>query len=213
MSTALAQPAQAPALAELAATLADRWQRASERATVANVIVTAHDDLGNYTVTSASHPGVAYLSDGVGCTCQAAQMGDVVCLHRAAVRDYQAQQTRCTVCGGSGWEHVSIWDWKTGRAMDLYSIRCRCQDTEPEPPAPALVMVPALDRELADAMADLDRNHAQLDRLNEKMDRQGWLNDRDFRALSYEGDRNADIHDRIRRIKAQMSAQNVQVAA
>src|SRR5690349_5038823 len=133
MSTVLAQPAQGPAGFAIAEPqeLTARWQRAGEWAKLANVIVTAIDQVGTYQVTSASHPGVAYATDGLNCTCQAAQFGDAVCLHRAAVRDYQAAQVQCTVCGGCGWEHVSIWDWRAGQAMNLYSIRCSCQ-TDPE---------------------------------------------------------------------------------
>ncbi len=153
MSIAFVRSAQVPAPSAAngpeVRDLSDRWQRASERAKLANVIVTPIDSVGTYQVTSASYPGVAYATDGLNCTCQAAQFGDEVCLHRAAVRDYQAAQKSCTVCGGCGWEYVSIWDWRTGSAVDLYSIRCACQETpEPRSPAPAAAQ---LERELADA--------------------------------------------------------------
>jgi hypothetical protein len=147
--------------------LSARWQRASERAKLPNVIVTPIDSVGTYHVTSASHPGVAYATDGLNCTCQAAQFGDEICLHRAAVRDYQAAQIHCIVCGGGGWEHVSIWDWRAGQAVDLYSIRCSCGCQEPEPPAPAAAQV---QRELADATAALATIDALLRPFNENLE-------------------------------------------
>jgi hypothetical protein len=190
--------------------LGARWQAASERAKLANVVVTPIDSVGTYQVTSASHPGVADATDGLNCTCQAAQFGEEVCLHRAAVRDYHAARVRCSICGGCGWEHVSIWDWHTGQAMDLYSIRCSCQtDPEPEPRAPA---AGTLERGLADAYDELDRNHAVLHRYQSELDRTGRLKDRDWQAFDRAGDANKAIHDRIRTLKAQLSAQNVECA-
>ena len=40
---------------------------------------------GEWIVSSASRPGIAYRTDGVSCDCEAAMLGgDPVCLHRAA---------------------------------------------------------------------------------------------------------------------------------
>lgn len=69
---------------------AERWQRARERAKAANVQLAYYAASDTWFVTSASHPGVVYESDGHGCTCLAYANGDPVCLHRAAVRDHLA---------------------------------------------------------------------------------------------------------------------------
>lgn len=65
----------------------DRWRRALERARSAQVKVFRLDS-NRFAVTSAHDPGRAYevTRRPEGCTCPAAQAGDPVCLHRAAVR-------------------------------------------------------------------------------------------------------------------------------
>jgi hypothetical protein len=68
---------------------AERWKRASERARLAGVQVRQLAGSGQWIVTSASDPNVAYETDGVTCNCAAALLGgDSVCLHRAALRDH-----------------------------------------------------------------------------------------------------------------------------
>ncbi len=107
----------------------ERWARASERAQLANVLVTAIDDLGTYRVTSATYPGVSYESDGTFCTCTAAGHGDPVCLHRAAVRDYLAAQKPCVWCFDTGIYASASTNWD--------GVPCSCQHTpEPDPQAP-----------------------------------------------------------------------------
>lgn len=65
---------------------AARWQRAIERARRSNVRVMQLAGSGQWIVTSATNPSVAYETDGQNCTCIAAQLyGDPVCLHRAAL--------------------------------------------------------------------------------------------------------------------------------
>lgn len=146
--------------------LAIRWERAGQRARIADVHVSAIDSLGTYRVTSASHLGVTYESDGVHCTCQAAANGDPVCLHRAAVRDHiNVQKPYCAVCNGTGVEHISIWDWKVGCAATVSQIPCQCAqltDLEPDPPAPSVAPFACDQRELADAIAALSRIDALL---------------------------------------------------
>jgi hypothetical protein len=71
--------------------LAERWQRASERARLAGVQVRQLAGSGQWIATSASDPTVAYETDGVICNCAAALLGgEPVCLHRAALRDHLA---------------------------------------------------------------------------------------------------------------------------
>jgi hypothetical protein len=62
----------------------ERWQRALQRAMLAGAQVRQLQGSGQWIVTSASDPGAAYETDGVGCTCPAALLeGKPVCLHRA----------------------------------------------------------------------------------------------------------------------------------
>lgn len=191
--------------------ISSRWERASERARIASVQVTAIDDLGTYRVNSATYPGVSYESDGTLCTCQAAANGDPVCLHRAAVRDHiAAQQSRCPVCNGTGVEFISIWDWKAGCAVNLYSQPCECTTDRAPEPAPG---VAELTKELEETEAELAESHDRLYRLNVILNRDGRLSSSDYRELCREGDRNRALHDRIREIKAQLAAQIVLVAA
>ena len=150
-----------------------RWARALERAQLAQVEITAIDDLGTFQVTSASHHGVVYFSDGIHCTCKAAEVHDPVCLHRAAIRNHQAAEKPCTACGGSGWEHFSIWDWRNGCAADLYSIRCGCQDTEEsEPPAPAAGPSP---ERIAELQARLDAGIEAIGVAVRKLEAEGYF--------------------------------------
>src|SRR5688572_19935790 len=63
----------------------ERWQRALERAQFAGVEAKQLAGSGEWIVSSASRPGVAYRTDGIACDCEAAMLGgDPVCLHRAA---------------------------------------------------------------------------------------------------------------------------------
>jgi hypothetical protein len=90
MSTTLAQPAQALATPRHRDT-SERWEAARNRAHLANVQVRQLAGSGQWIVTSASDPTVAYETDGVTCNCAAALLGgDPVCLHRAALRDHLA---------------------------------------------------------------------------------------------------------------------------
>jgi hypothetical protein len=62
-----------------------RWQRALHRALFAGVDAKQLAGSGEWIVSSASRPGLAYRTDGVSCDCEAAMLGsDPVCLHRAA---------------------------------------------------------------------------------------------------------------------------------
>ncbi len=63
----------------------ERWQRALQRALFAGVEAKQLASSGEWIVSSASRPGLAYRTDGVSCDCEAAMLGgDPVCLHRAA---------------------------------------------------------------------------------------------------------------------------------
>jgi hypothetical protein len=63
----------------------ERWQRALERALFAGVEAKQLAGTGQWIVSSASRPGLAYQTDGISCDCEAAMLGgDAVCLHRAA---------------------------------------------------------------------------------------------------------------------------------
>src|SRR5215207_3502371 len=63
----------------------ERWQRALQRALFANVEAKQLAGSGEWIVSSASRPGIAYCTDGVSCDCEAAMLGgDPVCLYRAA---------------------------------------------------------------------------------------------------------------------------------
>src|SRR5918994_1355590 len=63
----------------------ERWQRALQRALFAGVEAKQLAGSGEWIVSSASRPGIAYRTDGVECECEAAMLGgDPVCLHRAA---------------------------------------------------------------------------------------------------------------------------------
>jgi hypothetical protein len=63
----------------------ERWQRAPERALFAGVDAKQLAGTGQWIVSSASRPGLAYQTDGISCGCEAAMLGgDPVCLHRAA---------------------------------------------------------------------------------------------------------------------------------
>ena len=61
-----------------------RWQTALARAVAGGVAVYQEDSTGMLVVTSATKPGVVYVTDGQTCTCPAGVAGDPVCLHRAA---------------------------------------------------------------------------------------------------------------------------------
>jgi hypothetical protein len=63
----------------------ERWQRALQRALFAGVEAKQLAGSGEWIVSSASRPGIAYRTDGITCDCEAAMLGgDPVCLHRAA---------------------------------------------------------------------------------------------------------------------------------
>ena len=60
-------------------------QRALQRAPFASVEAKQLAGSGDWIVSSASRPGVAYRTDGITCDCEAAILGgDPACLHRAA---------------------------------------------------------------------------------------------------------------------------------
>ena len=62
-----------------------RWQRALHRALFAGVEAKQLAGSGEWIVSSASRPGIAYRTDGISCDCEAAMLGgDRVWLHRAA---------------------------------------------------------------------------------------------------------------------------------
>jgi hypothetical protein len=62
-----------------------RWQIALQRALFAGVEAKQVAGSGEWIVSSATRPGLAYRTDGISCDCEAAQLGgDPVCLHRAA---------------------------------------------------------------------------------------------------------------------------------
>lgn len=160
----------------------ERWARASERALLAQVIVTPIDELGTFRVTSATYPGVSYESDGMHCTCQAAAHDDPVCLHRAAVRDHLDAQRPCPTCGDSGIEWISLWDWRNGCAVS-HMVACGCtqrrcvdqlaDDIDADLDAifdqlaqPVRTEIETLERELADAKAVLARIDDQLEPFN-----------------------------------------------
>src|SRR5690349_155867 len=86
MSTAFAHPAQAPVVLRHADT-PERWAAALKRAQDAGVKVYELGH-GRYAVTSAHDPSKAYEVTVIPerCTCPAAQVGDPVCVHRAALR-------------------------------------------------------------------------------------------------------------------------------
>jgi hypothetical protein len=63
----------------------ERWQRALQRALFAGVEAKQGASSGEWMVSSASRPGIAYKTDGVSCDCEAAMLsGNPVCLHHAA---------------------------------------------------------------------------------------------------------------------------------
>ena len=62
----------------------ERWQTALQRALAAGVAVYQEDSTRMLVVTSATKPGVVYVTDGQTCICPAGVAGDPVCLHRAA---------------------------------------------------------------------------------------------------------------------------------
>ena len=135
-----------------------RWARALNRAKSAGIQVVSLDH-ERFVVTSATVPGIAYVSTETACGCPAAQRGDSVCLHRAAVRDQMARQT-CSNCAGSGYYASALTNWD--------GVRCECQnDPKPEPPAPA---VSSLERELADATEALAKIDDLLVPFNESIE-------------------------------------------
>ena len=59
----------------------ERWQRVLFAGVAAKQLAGS----GEWIVSSASRPGLAYQTDGISCDCEAAMLGgDPVCLHRAA---------------------------------------------------------------------------------------------------------------------------------
>ena len=87
MSIAFEQPTLSPAPFQVASDA--RWKSALARARLAGVQVRQLAGSGQWIVTSASDPTVAYETDGTTCNCAAALLGgDPVCLHRAALRNH-----------------------------------------------------------------------------------------------------------------------------
>jgi hypothetical protein len=63
----------------------ERWQRALQRVLFAGVDAKQLAGSGEWIVSSASRPGLAYRTGGIACDCEAAMLGgDPVYLHRAA---------------------------------------------------------------------------------------------------------------------------------
>jgi len=125
----------------------DRWQRALERATLANVQVRQLQGSGQWVVTSASQPDAAYETDGTSCTCPAAQLGgDPICLHRAAYWHAQGALDRdpdptppaapCQMCGGSRVVGIFIHNWRRGESEWVGDSDCSaCNGSGVEPTA------------------------------------------------------------------------------
>ncbi len=81
----MAQAAKVSPVVRTKAASPERWQRALQRAQFASVEAKQLAGSGEWIVSSASRPGVAYRTDGISCDCEAAMLGgDPVCLHRAA---------------------------------------------------------------------------------------------------------------------------------
>lgn len=64
---------------------APRWRRALERAHREGIEVRQLAGSGGWIATSATDPGSAYEVTPWSCECHAAQFGDPVCKHRAAL--------------------------------------------------------------------------------------------------------------------------------
>jgi hypothetical protein len=63
----------------------ERWQRALQWALVASGEAKQLAGSGEWIVSSASRPGIAYRTDGITCDCEADMLGgDPACLHRSA---------------------------------------------------------------------------------------------------------------------------------
>ena len=120
----------------------ERWQRALQRALFASVEAKQLAGSGEWIVSSASRPGIAYRTDGVTCDCEAAMLGgDPVCLHRAAY-----------------WYARACWSWTRSRSPRLRPLvicfRCRARSPAARsalaPPFPlaarAAALVAAADR-------------------------------------------------------------------
>jgi hypothetical protein len=81
----MAQAAQGSSIGRTRQASPERWQRALQRAQFAGVEAKQIAGSGEWIVSSASRPGIAYRTDGITCDCEAAMLGgDPVCLHRAA---------------------------------------------------------------------------------------------------------------------------------
>ena len=63
-----------------------RWRAALERAIAAGIEPLQIAGTGEWVVTSATRLGTVYRTDGTRCECAAAQSGNPICQHRAAVR-------------------------------------------------------------------------------------------------------------------------------
>jgi hypothetical protein len=115
-----------------------RWQGALRRALAEGITLRQLAGSGQWVATSGRDPGVAYETDGVACSCAAAQLGnDPVCKHRAVfwhrqgVLDLEPDPPTpaapavavmkivpCPYCGGSG------RDWVTDHRGDQVAVTC-----------------------------------------------------------------------------------------
>jgi hypothetical protein len=97
----------------------ERWQRALQGALFAGVEAKQLAGSGEWIVSSASRPGIAYRTDGVTCDCEAAMLGgDPVCLHRAAY-----------------WYAVGVLDPEPPARAPATPVICfRCRGAEPNCP-------------------------------------------------------------------------------
>ena len=68
-----------------------RWARALQLAESSGIQVISLD-AERFVVTSATLPRIAYITTPTTCGCVAAQRGDTVCLHRAAVKNALSDQ-------------------------------------------------------------------------------------------------------------------------
>ncbi len=110
----------------------ERWQKALARAMAAGIDVLYVGGSDAYAVESQSRPGLVFLVDAAGrtCGCEAATVGDPVCLHRALVRFITnqldaAQSECCPECSGTG--RCQYWTGEGGldAFVDLPCPRCR----------------------------------------------------------------------------------------
>lgn len=138
-----------------------RWQAAFQRAVDNAIDLFAVAGLPDtFAVSSVSDPGLVHLTTATTCSCKAAQAGDAVCLHRAAVRTAlgvlpavvptvapepvrPAARVACPVCREAGWQPKVAGD---ARPWIPYEDRqpcptCHgCGTVRPEPARPVALL-------------------------------------------------------------------------